>query len=101
MKSEHLRGNSEHLGNRSEHLQSSGISGELTAERSSSVRRVPVLSYTRVVGYFSPSANWNKGKAEEIRQRRLFDANKYLKGESSCSHGSHNCPPASSTEASV
>ena len=60
----------------------SGISGELaTAEQSSTVRRVPVLSYTRVVGYFSPSANWNKGKAEEIRQRRLFDANKYCARE--------------------
>ena len=62
--------------------ESSGISGELaTAEQSSTVRRVPVLSYTRVVGYFSPSANWNKGKAEEIRQRRLFDANEYCKRE--------------------
>ena len=79
MRSEHLRGNSEHLGHRSEHLQSSGISGELTTEQSSTVRRVPVLSYTRVVGYFSPSANWNKGKAEEIRQRRLFDANAYFR----------------------
>lgn len=44
-------------------------------------RKIPVLSYTRVVGYFSPSANWNKGKAEEIRQRRLFDANAYCKKE--------------------
>ena len=62
--------------------ESSGISGELaTAERSSTVRRVPVLSYTRVVGYFSPSSNWNRGKAEEIRQRRLFDANKYCERE--------------------
>ena len=62
--------------------ESSGISGELaTNEDSSYVRRVQVLSYTRVVGYFSPSANWNKGKAEEIRQRRLFDANAYCKRE--------------------
>ena len=62
--------------------ESSGISGELaTNEDSSYVRRVQVLSYTRVVGYFSPSANWNKGKAEEIRQRRLFDANKYCARE--------------------
>ena len=82
MNSEHLRGNSEHLGEGFEHLESSGISGELaTAEQSSTVRRVPVLSYTRVVGYFSPSSNWNKGKAEEIRQRRLFDANKYCERE--------------------
>ena len=73
----------------------------ITAEDSSSVRRVPVLRYTRVVGYFSPSANWHKGKAEEISQRRLFDANKYLKGESSCSHGSHNFPQASSMDVSA
>ena len=55
-----------------------------TTEESSTVResrKVPVLSYTRVVGYFSPSANWNKGKAEEIRQRKLFDANAYCKKE--------------------
>ena len=47
-------------------------------------RKVPVLSYTRVVGYFSPSSNWNKGKAEEIRQRKLFDANAYLRELEEC-----------------
>lgn len=63
-------------------IELSGISGELATHKESlSVRRVPVLSYTRVVGYFSPSANWNKGKAEEISQRRLFDANKYCAKE--------------------
>ena len=102
MNSEHLRGNSEHLGEGFEHLESSGISGELATHKDSSyVRRVPVECYTRIVGYFRPKSEANKGKREEINDRRLFDANKYLKGETSCSHGLHNCPPASSMDASA
>ena len=74
-------------------VESSGNHGELATHKdSSSVRRVPVECYTRIVGYFRPKSEANKGKREEINDRRLFDANKYLKGESSCSHGSHNCP---------
>ena len=65
----------------------SEIPGELTDEDSSAVRRVPVECYTRIVGYFRPKSESNKGKQAEINDRRPFDANKYLKGESSCSHG--------------
>ena len=28
--------------------------------------------YSRVTGYFRPVANWNKGKKEEFRERRMF-----------------------------
>ena len=44
----------------------------------STSKKIPVLNYTRVVGYFSPSSNWNKGKAAEIADRRPFDANKFI-----------------------
>jgi ribonucleoside-triphosphate reductase len=32
--------------------------------------------YTRVVGYFRPVQNWNAGKQEEFKQRRVFDLKK-------------------------
>jgi hypothetical protein len=28
--------------------------------------------YSRVCGYFRPTANWNKGKKEEFKERKLF-----------------------------
>lgn len=28
--------------------------------------------YSRVVGYFRPVQNWNKGKQEEFKDRKLF-----------------------------
>jgi len=42
-------------------------------------KKIPVDCYDRVCGYFSSSANWNKGKAEERRILKRFDANKFLK----------------------
>jgi len=30
--------------------------------------------YSRVCGYFRPVANWNKGKKEEFRQRKAYNA---------------------------
>lgn len=32
-------------------------------------RRVPVETYSRVVGYFRPVNQWNKGKREEFNER--------------------------------
>ena len=32
--------------------------------------------YSRVVGYFRPVANWNKGKKEEFKDRKTFDLTK-------------------------
>ena len=37
---------------------------------------VPVETYSRVVGYFSSLQNWNKGKKEEFKMRKEFDAPK-------------------------
>ena len=35
--------------------------------------------YSRVVGYFRPVADWNKGKKEEFKQRKTFDVGKKKK----------------------
>jgi len=40
-------------------------------------RKVPVEIYSRVVGYFRPVKQWNKGKQEEFSERRTFDAAKF------------------------
>lgn len=37
-------------------------------------RKVPVITYSRVVGYFSPVQGWNKGKKEEFSQRKTMTA---------------------------
>jgi len=37
---------------------------------------LPMETYSRVVGYYRPVQNWNKGKKEEYRQRKTFDMNK-------------------------
>ena len=34
--------------------------------------------YSRVVGYYRPVKNWNKGKQEEFRLRKEFDLHKSL-----------------------
>ncbi len=33
----------------------------------------PCEVFSRVVGYFRPVARWNDGKAEEFRDRKMFD----------------------------
>ena len=35
--------------------------------------RIPVEVYSRVVGYFRPVNQWNKGKKEEFFERNEFD----------------------------
>ncbi len=34
--------------------------------------------YSRVCGYFRPVANWNKGKREEFKDRKVFDVGKEM-----------------------
>jgi len=34
--------------------------------------------YSRVVGYLRPVQNWNLGKKEEFKERKVFDAKKAL-----------------------
>lgn len=36
-------------------------------------KKVPVEVYSRVVGYYRPVKNWNRGKREEFRLRRTFE----------------------------
>lgn len=44
-------------------------------------KRIPTEIYSRVVGYFRPVNQWNKGKQGEFSQRKPYDANKKLKTE--------------------
>ncbi len=41
-----------------------------------SEKKVPTEIYSRVVGYFRPVNQWNKGKKEEFRQRKEFDVSR-------------------------
>lgn len=36
--------------------------------------------YSRVVGYFRPVADWNKGKKEEFKDRKTYLSNCSTKG---------------------
>ena len=35
--------------------------------------RQPCEVWTRVMGYFRPVSNWNKGKKEEFKDRKTFE----------------------------
>jgi len=37
------------------------------------IKVIPTEVYSRVVGYYRPIQNWNKGKAEEFLERNLID----------------------------
>lgn len=41
--------------------------------------KVPVEVYSRVVGYFRPVNQWNKGKQEEFRERKTYDVSQFMK----------------------
>ena len=36
--------------------------------------------YSRITGYYRPVQNWNDGKAQEFKQRRVYDADSFTKG---------------------
>ena len=36
------------------------------------VRKVPCLIYSRIVGYLTPVQNWNDGKRQEFEDRVAF-----------------------------
>ncbi len=40
------------------------------------VKAVPVEVYSRVVGYFRPVQNWNKGKQQEFKERKHIPVRK-------------------------
>ena len=37
--------------------------------------------FSRVVGYYRPISNWNKGKVEEFKERKEFTAGKAFAGK--------------------
>jgi anaerobic ribonucleoside-triphosphate reductase len=41
-------------------------------EQKNKIKKVPVEVYSRVVGYFRPLNQWNKGKREEFAERKEF-----------------------------
>lgn len=45
----------------------------LTTKSMDNIKRTKCQVYSRVVGYLSPISNWNKGKAEEWKDRKTFD----------------------------
>ncbi len=38
--------------------------------------KVPVEVYSRVVGYFRPVNQWNRGKQEEFKERKTYIVNR-------------------------
>lgn len=36
------------------------------------MKKIPCEIYSRVVGYFRPVSQWNKGKQEEFKERQEF-----------------------------
>ncbi|MGM0595566.1 MAG: anaerobic ribonucleoside-triphosphate reductase [Myxococcota bacterium] len=48
--------------------------------KTGSTKNVKVIEtevYSRVVGYYRPVRNWNKGKRNEFSQRKLIDSKPY------------------------
>lgn len=43
------------------------------------MKKIPCEIYSRVVGYFRPISQWNKGKQEEFRERHYLNNNKIEK----------------------
>ena len=44
------------------------------------VFKVPTEIYSRVVGYFRPVQNWNRGKQQEFSERAYYDLEKVVPG---------------------
>ena len=41
---------------------------------------VPTEVYSRIVGYYRPVQNWNRGKVEEFQQRKVIDPERAVAG---------------------
>ena len=39
-----------------------------------SIMKVPCEVYSRIVGYHRPTSRWNKGKAKEFEDRKVFNS---------------------------
>ena len=53
-------------------------------------RRIPVETYSRVVGYFRPVNQWNKGKQAEFWDRKNYKVSGEFKPENE-SRGDKSC----------
>ena len=51
------------------------MSNEMVSER-----KVPVEVYSRVVGYYRPVNQWNKGKQQEYEDRHEWDPKQIVEG---------------------
>jgi anaerobic ribonucleoside-triphosphate reductase len=47
---------------------------ETETEMKPKTLKIPVLTYSRVVGYFAPVNNWNPGKQQEFEDRKVYKA---------------------------
>jgi ribonucleoside-triphosphate reductase len=56
------------------------IDRDLAAAREalSSVEGTPAEVYSRIVGYYRSVRNWNRGKREEYKERKLFDVSRSM-----------------------
>lgn len=48
-------------------------------EQLKNVKGTPCITYSRVVGYFSPTSQWNKGKVSEWSDRTPYNVPQYPK----------------------
>lgn len=45
------------------------------------MRVIPTEIYSRVVGYYRPVGQWNKGKQAEFEERKELDIKRVMKNE--------------------
>lgn len=45
----------------------------LRIDAQNKIKVIPVLVYSRVSGYFNPTANFNRGKKEEFSERKYLN----------------------------
>jgi len=57
--------------------------GESMEKKKVKVRVIKPEIYSRVVGYYRPVQNWNKGKKKEFEDRRYLRIDKVLSGSKS------------------
>ena len=50
----------------------------LRIDAQNKIKVVPVLVYSRVSGYFAPTAMFNRGKKEEFSQRKYLNIGEFV-----------------------
>jgi len=59
----------------------------LRIDAQNKIKVVPVLVYSRVSGYFAPTAMFNRGKKEEFSQRKYLNISEVVNAQSSSLSG--------------